>query len=250
MSTADHDTAGQDPCTPAAQPLRRDAERNRKRIIDAARRAFAADGIEASMSAVSRAAGVGIATLFRRFPAREDLINAVFADTMDAYVDAVTAALADPDPWHGFTAYVQAVCAMQAADRGFAEVLTMTFPAATHLEERRALAYNGFLELIDRAKATGRLRPDFASQDLVILLMANAGVIAATGNAAPDSWRRLVGYMIQAFAAPQPATLTPPPDPDALAQAMLGLACPGRASRSGHPRPLTLSTDYVTHSAE
>ena len=169
---------------------------------------------------------MGIATLFRRFPTREDLIDAVFADTIDAYVDAVTAALADPDPWHGFTVYVQAVCAMQAADRGFAEVLTMTFPAATHLEEQRARAYSGFLELIDRAKATGRLRPDFASQDLVILLMANAGVITAAGTAAPDSGRRLVGYMIQAFAAPQPATLPPPPDPDALARAMLGLACP------------------------
>jgi len=185
------------------------------------------------MSAVSRAAGVGIATLFWRFPTREDLISAVFADTMDAHVDAVAAALADPDPWHGFTAYVQAVCAMQAADRGFAEVLTMTFPAATQLEEQRARAYRGFLELIDRAKATGRLRPDFASQDLVILLMANAGVIAATGTAAPGSGRRLVGYMIQAFAAPQPTTLPPPPDPDALAHAMLGLACPASPRVAG-----------------
>jgi AcrR family transcriptional regulator len=226
MGTTDHGTAGQGPCEPPAQPLRRDAERNRELIIDAARRTFAAQGIEASMSAVARAAGVGIATLFRRFPARDDLISAVFAGTMDAYVDAVTAALADPDPWHGFTAYVQAVCAMQAADRGFAEVLTMTFPAATHLEEQRALAYGGFLELIDRAKATGRLRPDFASQDLVILLMANAGVIAATGTAAPGSGRRLVAYMIQAFAAPQSATLPPPPDPDSLARAMLGLVWP------------------------
>ena len=233
MGAADHDTTGQEPGGQAAQPLRRDAERNRERIIDAARHAFAADGIEVPMAAVSRAAGVGIATLFRRFPTREDLISAVFADTMDAYVDAVTTALADPDPWHGFTAYVQAVCAMQAADRGFAEVLTMTFPAATHLEERRALAYRGFLELIDRAKAAGRLRPDFASQDLVILLMANAGVIAAAGTAATDSGRRLVGYMIQAFTAPQPDTLPPPPDPDALAQAMLGLACSGSTSVAG-----------------
>jgi AcrR family transcriptional regulator len=126
-------------------------------LIDAARRAFAAEGIEVPMSAVSRAAGVGIATLFRRFPTREDLINAVFAGTMDAYVDAVTTALADPDPWHGFTGYVEAACAIQAADRGFAEVLTMTFPAATHLEEQRARACHGFLELIDRAKAAGRL---------------------------------------------------------------------------------------------
>jgi hypothetical protein len=125
---------------------------------------------------------------------------------------------------------------MQAADRGFAEVLTMTFPAAIHLEAQRRRAYLGFLELVDRAKATGRLRPDFTSADLVILLMANAGVIAATHTASPQAWRRLVAYMLQAFAAPQPATLPPAPDPDDLARAMTGLNCaadkPARAEDS------------------
>ena len=226
MSSADREAPGQPaPREEAGPPLRRDAERNRERIIAAARAAFAADGIEISMASVARAAGVGIATLFRRFPTREDLIDAVFADTMNAYVDAVTEALDDPDPWHGFTAYVHAVCAMQAANRGFAEVLTMTFPAAIELEDQRRRAYLGFLELIDRAKATGRLRPDFTPQDLVILLMANAGVVAATTAVAPPAWQRLVGYMLQAFAAPQPATLPPPPDPDTLARAMIGLGC-------------------------
>jgi AcrR family transcriptional regulator len=227
MSTAGRPAAGQSPAGADGPTLRRDAERNRERIITAARRVFAAGGLDASMASVARAADVGIATLFRRFPTREDLINAVFADTMSAYVDAVTTALADPDPWHGFTAYIRAVCAMQAADRGFAEVLTMTFPAATHLEDQRQRSYRGFLRLIARAKNSGRLRPDFASQDLVILLIANAGVIAATHAAAPDAWQRLVGYMIQAFTAPQPATLPAPPDPGALARAMLGPGCAG-----------------------
>ena len=82
---------------------------------------------------------------------------------------------------------------MQAADRGFATVLSMTFPAAEELEARRSKAYRGFVELIARAKATGHLQADFTPEDLVVLLMANAGVIAATADAAPDSWRRLVG---------------------------------------------------------
>lgn len=71
-----------------AGPLRRDAERNRERIVAAARQAYAEAGLEVSMAEVARRAGVGIATLFRRFPAREDLIDAVFADRMDAYVEA------------------------------------------------------------------------------------------------------------------------------------------------------------------
>jgi AcrR family transcriptional regulator len=230
VPTANH-TAEPGRAPDEGPPLRRDAERNRERILGAARRAFAAEGIETSMASVARAAGVGIATLFRRFPTREDLINAVFADTMNTYLDAVTAALGDPDPWHGFTSYIRTVCAMQAADRGFAEVLTMTFPTATQLEDQRQRAYRSFLQLIRRAKATGRLRPDFTSQDLVILLMANAGVIAATQAAAPGTWERLVDYMLQAFTAPQPATLPPPPDPGALARAMAGFSRPGSATQ-------------------
>src|SRR2546422_5112419 len=164
--------------TPGRQPepgLRADAERNRDRILAAARRLYATEGLGVSMASVAREAGVGKATLSRRFATREDLINAVFADRMDGYATATAEALADPDPWHGFTRYIEVVCAMQAADRGFAAVLTMTFPAAKALEVRRAESYQGFLEVISRAKATGHLRADFASEDLVILLMANAG---------------------------------------------------------------------------
>src|SRR5918992_5531024 len=137
--------------------LRRDAERNRERVLTAARAVFAREGLGASMASVAREADDGIATLFRRFPAKQDLVAAVFADRMDAYVQAGDTALADPDPWRGFTGYLQTLCAMQAADRGFADILTMPFPAAKALEARRVQAYEGFVQLIDRAKASGRL---------------------------------------------------------------------------------------------
>lgn len=217
--------------TPAKQSepgLRADAERNRDRILAAARRLYATEGLGVSMAAVAREAGVGKATLSRHFATREDLINAVFADRMDGYTAAVTNALADPDPWHGFTRYIEAVCAMQAADRGFADVLTMTFPAAKALEARRAASYHGLLELITRTQNAGHLREDFTHQDVVILLMANAGVIAATGDAAPDSWRRLVGHMLRAFAAPHTDTppIPPAPGPAALYRAMIRLPVP------------------------
>ncbi|WP_158852567.1 TetR/AcrR family transcriptional regulator [Saccharothrix deserti] len=191
--------------------LRADAERNRERILAAARRLYATEGLGVSMASVAREAGVGKATLSRRFATREDLINAVFADRMDGYATATAEALADPDPWHGFTRYIEAVCAMQAADRGFADVLVMTFPTAEALEARRAESYQGFLELITRAKTTGHLRADFVAEDLVVLLMANAGVIAATGHDAPETWRRLVGQMLRAYATPD-APLPPLPE--------------------------------------
>ncbi|NJP96090.1 TetR/AcrR family transcriptional regulator [Nonomuraea sp. FMUSA5-5] len=223
-------TAEPDP-SDGAQPraeLRADAERNRERILAAARRLYADQGLDVSMACVAREAGVGKATLSRRFATREELINAVFTDRMDAYAATTAEALADPDPWHGFVGFIRSVCAMQAADRGFAAVLAMTFPAAKALEARRAEAYHGFLELISRAKATGNLRADFTAEDLIVLLMANAGVVAATADSAPGAWRRLVGQMLRAYAAPGAdlPPMEPAPEPTALYRAMVRL---GRA---------------------
>lgn len=212
----------------SATTLRADAERNRARIMNAARTLYAREGLNISMAAVAREAGVGKATLSRHFTSPQQLIDAVFADRMDAYVQATADALADDNPWHGFVRYILAVCAMQAADRGFADVLSLTFPAAENLEERRTQAYHGFLEIIARAKASGHLRMDFESEDLILLLMANAGVISATAKDAPDSWRRLVGQMLRGYATPD-APIPPLPGApfsDDLARAMARYAHP------------------------
>jgi AcrR family transcriptional regulator len=208
----------------ARSALRADAARNRERIVTAAREIFAERGLEVSMEEVARRAGVGVATLYRRFPTRSDLIVGAFECKMAAYAEAVATALADPDPWRGLCGYLEQICAMQAADRGFADVLTLTFPTAKQFEVERARAFHGFVELIDRAKNVGKLRADFVPEDVVMLLMANAGVITATGDAAPDTWKRLLAYMIQAFAAnPTPQPLPDPPEPARLYRALLRL---------------------------
>jgi AcrR family transcriptional regulator len=203
--------------------LRADAERNRERILDAAREVFAEHGLDASTNEVARRAGVGVATLFRRFPTRDDLIGAVFADKMHAYAAATDDALADPDPWRGFCGYIERVCEMQADDRGFADVLTLTFPTAKALEAERNKSADALGELIDRAKATGRLRADFEHQDVPLILMANAGVVTATRNAAPDAWRRIVGYLIQSFATEAARPLPAPPTRTQVYRALMRL---------------------------
>src|ERR1035437_1343188 len=180
--------------------LRCDAQRNRAALVAAAHEVFAEQGLGAPMAEVARRAGVGIATLFRRFPARDDLITAAFAATMSDYARAIDVAAADPDPWLGFCGYVPEVCAMQAYDRGFTDVLTRIFPNDPWFEAERDRAFRVFAQLIARAKAVGRLRPDFAAQDLVMMLMANAGVIHAPGSAAPQSSPRLVAWMTPALA--------------------------------------------------
>jgi AcrR family transcriptional regulator len=195
------------------ETLRADARENRERILGAARQLFGEVGLDVSMNEVARRAGVGVATLFRRFPTREDLIAASFADRMVEYAALADTALSDPDPWHGFCVYVEAVCSMQSADRGFTEVLTQSFPTAEQFEVQRAAAFEQFTQLIARAKAAGGLREDFVAEDLPMLLMANAGVIAATHDAAPETSARLVGYLLQAFSAQSAAPLPKAPTP-------------------------------------
>src|ERR1700754_1301964 len=104
-----------------AHRLRADAERNRTALLTAAREVFGEHGLDASLDEIARRAGVGNATLYRRFPSRRDLIAEVFAGQMTEWVDLSELALADPDPWNGFLTYVTRVCEMQATDRGLSD---------------------------------------------------------------------------------------------------------------------------------
>jgi AcrR family transcriptional regulator len=205
------------------RPLRVDAERNRGRIMEAARAAFAERGLEVPLEDVAGRAGVGIATLYRRFPTREVLIGACFERNLAEYARAAEEALEAPDAWVGFRAYVERVCGMQAADRGLKDVLTRTFPDARAMEAHRARGYELSVRLIERAQAAGALRADFVPEDLVLLLMANAGVVQGAGEAAPDAWRRFTALMLDALRADGASPLPAPPTPRQVVRAMRGI---------------------------
>ncbi|ALE05879.1 hypothetical protein AL755_11045 [Arthrobacter sp. ERGS1:01] len=222
-------------------PLRLDAVRNRASILTAAAAAFASGGIEVPLSEVARRAGVGIATLYRRFPDRESLINAVFEDKMAHFADLVDTALGMEDAWDGFAWYLHSVAAMQRDDHGFMNVLTTRFPPdqAAGIEAHRNRAFRGFHTLVRRAKATGRLRADFSETDLPMLLMANAGIIEATSNAVPEVSARFLGYMLDAFGTgPTSSGLPTAPVPGRLHAAMAasGGCAPASNTGSGGPR--------------
>jgi AcrR family transcriptional regulator len=191
--------------------LRRDAARNRQSIVDTARRSFAVQGLDVPMDSIAKEAGVGGGTLYRRFPRRDDLVEACMSDRMDAYLTAVREALDDPDPWHGFVGYLTTACAMQAADRGVSDLLTRTFPTSHRLEARRRRAHVALHELMDRAQRHGELRQDVTVDDIPLLLLANAGIVRATFGTAPDAWRRVLGITIDGLRAEDPTPLPPAP---------------------------------------
>jgi AcrR family transcriptional regulator len=175
---------------------------------------------------------VGIATLYRRFPTREDLIAACFERRLEEYAEAAEKALEASDGWSGFCAYAERICSMQAADRGLNDVLTRVFSNSKRLEEHRARGYELSVRLIGRAQEEGTLRADFVPEDLVVLLMANAGVVGAAGPAAPGAWKRFVGLMLDGFRSEGASRLPPPPGPRQMMIAMRRLARPTTQTRS------------------
>lgn len=192
--------------------LRADAARNRDAIVAAARALFAEHGLGVPLDDIARHAGVGNATLYRRFPSRDELVQAALLDSMAEYAAAAEAALADPEPWTGFRGYVLRLFELQARDRGVADVLvtTITTPSG-ELERLRGSALERTQRLIERAQDAGELRDDFRHQDLPLLLMANAGLVHRTSAVAPDSWRRVAAFVLDGLharaATPAPAPL-------------------------------------------
>jgi AcrR family transcriptional regulator len=181
--------------------LRADAARNRAAIVDAARAVFAEQGLDAPLDEIARRAGTGNATLYRRFPTRGDLIAAVFAERMTEHLRAVEAGLADDDPWRGFAGYVKAVGAMQARDLGIADLVTMDASAAPEIEKLRSRAFDGLVQLVERARAAGVLRADFSTQDVVLLLMANAGLVERARGISAAASERLIHVLLDGFRA-------------------------------------------------
>lgn len=195
---------------PPAHPLRSDASDNRERILEAARATFAVEGLSVPMREIARRAGVGPATLYRHFPTKEILAVEAFADQMLTCHVIVDEGLADPDPWHGFCLVIEKICDLHARDRGFTAAFMSAFPHALDFTEIREYALVAIAELARRAKDAGRLRPDFAVDDLILVLMANRGIRAVSPAARVAASRRFAALAIQAFQASPQASPLPP----------------------------------------
>lgn len=132
---------------------------------------------------------------------------------MAEHVDAVEAGLAHGDPWHGFASYIRAAAAMQARDRGIADLVTMDVSTAPEIEQLRSRAFDGLVRLVDRAHAAGALRADFTTQDVVLLLMANAGLVERAHSISAGASARPIHVMLDGFRSS--AATQGPPSPSA-----------------------------------
>ena len=185
----------------ADRPLRRDAERNRQRILEAARAAFAEDGLAVTLDEIARRAGVGVGTIYRRFPDKEQLIDALFEDRIGEVFALAEAGLRHPDAWQGLVSFLEGAAALHALDRGLKEVTL----SGVHGLERVSRARERMLPLVTglvaRAQEQGSLRADVVPTDLPVMLLMLGSLSECTREVDPEVWRRYLGILTDGLRA-------------------------------------------------
>jgi AcrR family transcriptional regulator len=188
------------------RPLRADARRNRERVLQAAREAFAEHGLDAQMEDLARRAGVGVGTVYRHFPNKEAVLDALVSDYFDELVTQANAALAIDDPWEAFSTYMCAAADLLGANRGLSEI-TAGGQMATAAE--RSGIFPPVNELIARAQRAGVMRADVRGMD-VPQIMCALGRVQGMGTGDDEAaWRRHLTIMLDGWRVGEP---TPLPD--------------------------------------
>ena len=197
----------------ASRPLRADAERNRARILETAAELFAEKGVNASIDDIAAAAGVGIGTVYRRFPDREALIEALFEEKVASIAQRALDAQAIEDPWEGFVTFMLGSARAQAADRGLKDVLL----SADHGRERVAAIRDTIrpiaAELLRRAQEAGAVREDLGVFDIPMMHLAVSSIADQSRDIAPAYYERLLTLLIDGLARErsEPTPMPAPP---------------------------------------
>lgn len=196
-----------------APALRADAARNRRRILDAAAEVFAERGLDASTAEIARRAGVGEATLYRRFPTKDDLTIAIVQEQMDEVIAIAAECLEDSDPWRGLERFMTVVVERQVSNRGTLDAVKAHCAARPELDPHRTQAMEMTNRLVRRAQEAGVVRGDITGQDLGLLTTAAA---STSGLPFPglreDLWKRYLGVILDGM-RPEGATRLRPPSP-------------------------------------
>ncbi len=203
---------------------RRDAQRNRDRIVVSARILFAREGIDASVEEITRHAGVGMGTLYRHFATKEELVDAVLEDALSDFVALAEQALAEEDAWTGFKFFVEQAVGLHAANRCLKDVVATREHGLKRVRAMRARTRPLLRRLVERAQADGALRPDFTVEDIPLLFWTSGRVIEITSTVAPDYWRRHLGLVLDGLRAEAATPLPQPP----LSETQLKRATRGR----------------------
>jgi len=193
-------------------PLRADAERNRQRLLAAAKELFATRGLDVTLDEVARHAGVGTGTAYRRFPNKDALIEALMVDRIGELGAIAEDCLADPDPWQGLVGYFERALALQAADRGLKEVLFSSGRGRERTAHARRALAPVVTKLVRRAVEAGVVRPELGTSDVPVINFMLNTVVDFGRDVEPELYRRYLAIVLDGL-RPQPPGSEPLPMP-------------------------------------
>src|ERR1700730_2461451 len=205
------------------RPLRRDAERNRLRILQAAAEVFTERGLQATLDDVAERAGVGVATVYRRFPDKEALVEALFSERLDTLVGFAEQALAEQDPWVALATFLEQAASVIAGDRGLRQILMFATYGRDRVDHARARMLPGVSTIVPRGQETGDVRADLSPTDVPLIEFMLSATAEYAGQVRPEIWRRSRALILDALRpGHKVATELPEPalTPDEMVQAM------------------------------
>lgn len=214
MAQRPEDHAGRDlaPCAGPVRPLRRDAERNRQRVLKAASEIFTERGLDVSLDEVARHAGVGVGTVYRRFPTKEDLVEALFVERIEAVAALAEDAAQAPDPWSGLARFMEEAAEMLVGDSGLRQLLKFATYGGDRVWYARQRNAPVVTKLVERVQAAGQLRSDLRPTDIPFILFMLADAAQFTRGVSPEIWRRYLTLVLDSL-RPEREGVTPLPVP-------------------------------------
>jgi AcrR family transcriptional regulator len=194
-------------------PLRKDAARNRQRLLDAATELFAMRGLDVTLNDIAHHAGVGVGTAYRRFANKDELIDALFEVQLDLIAQMATEALKDPDAWDSLVRFFEELLRMQLEDRGLTELLHHARIGHDKVNQMRTRIAPLVNAIVDRAKQAGVVRPDVAGTDLIFMQLGLSAIMDKTRQIAPDLYLRTFRIFLDGLRMDQagPTKLDVPP---------------------------------------
>ena len=189
--------------------LRADARRNRQAVIAAAKKLFADQGLDAQMPDVAKAAKVGVGTVYRHFPTKDDLIAALVAERFQRLAEKARECLEMRGAWEGLAEFIRFSAQIQADDRGLCEVMGSR-PEVMDAAARAAGLRELCERLVKRAQRAGELRRDLAWEDIPMIACGLGRITQATAGPATGRWPRLVEIILDGLRAPGSGKLPRP----------------------------------------
>ena len=197
---------------PRTRPLRRDAERNRQRILLAASEVFTTRGLQATLDDVARQAGVGVGTVYRRFSDKESLIDALFEARLESVVAIAEQALGEPDSWTGLVNLLEGAAAELTGDRGLRQIFMFATYGRDRVDLARSRMQPVVTRVVERAQREGTVRADLQPTDVPLIEFMLSAAAEYAWNARPGIWRRYLAIVLDGLRPSREGTSPLPED--------------------------------------